>query len=88
MAITSDKKEKKCGLACDVGKECLKKITTPKEDEGPELDISPPRRGINWGREHREQMEEPESSGIEDVGEGPSEVVIHTPISRRTRQQV
>ncbi|XP_010576473.1 PREDICTED: uncharacterized protein LOC104838433 [Haliaeetus leucocephalus] len=55
--------------------------------KGQSWDISPPRRGINWGREHREQMEEPESSGIEDVGEGPSEVVIHTPISRRTRQQ-
>ncbi|XP_074878289.1 uncharacterized protein LOC142028153 [Buteo buteo] len=92
MAVTSNnKKGKKCCLACDTGKECLKKITVPtapKEDEGPELDISPPRRGRNWGAGYGEQTEAPDSSGLEDVEEEPSEVVIHTPVSRRTRQQV
>ena len=67
----------------------MKKRIASEIDEGPELDISPPRRERNWGREFREQeqMEEPESSEIEDVEEGLSETVIHTPVSRRTQQQ-
>ena len=90
MAITSDdKKVKKWCSTCELGKDCLKKrIASAEKDEGPELDISPPRRERHRGREYREQVEEPESSGIEDVEEGPPEIVIHTPVSRRTRQQV
>ena len=94
MALTSEnKKIKKCCSACDIGKRCIKHVA-PKEDEiGPELDIDPlqreqrPQRQGYGGRRDNESVEmpEPESSGIEDEDEGPAEVVIHTPISRRTR---
>ena len=54
MAMTSDnKKVKKCCSECIHEKECLKKIT-PREDEGPELDISPLRR---------ERIQEPREQG-------------------------
>ncbi|XP_037260671.1 uncharacterized protein LOC119155766 [Falco rusticolus] len=90
MAITSDnKKVKKCCSTCEIGKDCLKKRIVSETDEGPELDTFPPRRERNLGREYREQeqVEEPESSGIEDVEEGLSEIAIRDPVSRRTRQQ-
>ncbi|XP_037228048.1 uncharacterized protein LOC119140653 [Falco rusticolus] len=90
MAVTADnKKVKKCCSTCEIGKGCLKKRIVIENDDGPELDISPPRREMNQGRELRiqEPASEPDSSGTGDVGERLSEIVIHTPVSRRTRQQ-
>ena len=90
MAVTADnKKVKRCCSTCETGKSCLKKKTVIESDNGPELDISPLRRERNQSREFRarEQATEPDSSGTGDVEERLSEIVIHTPVSRRTRQQ-
>ncbi|XP_037228472.1 uncharacterized protein LOC119140913, partial [Falco rusticolus] len=90
MAVTADnKKVKRCCSTCEIGKGCLKKKIVTESDDGPELDISPLRRERNQGRESRarEQAIEPDSSGTGDVEERLSEIVIHTPVSRRTRQQ-
>lgn len=95
MSLTAEnKKTKSCCSACDIGRRCIK-CTVPKEDEIElELEIAPPRedrdpssshvweRSIESGR-----IIEPDSTRTgEEVNETP-EVIVHTPVSRRTRQQ-